>query len=238
MQRIALEMPADGYRRITPEWQRRGLEANYTRVLRLMHDDTLLCLRKKAFVRTTDSPHRFMRYPHLLPALAVSGVNPLWVADITSMRLQREFVSLAVILDGYSRRCIGWALARSLEAELALVALRMALATRQVQPGLVHHSNRGVQYASHAYTNRLQEPGIRLSMSRGGNPYAHAQAESLIKTLTYEEVYMVEYQDLAEARVRIGHFLDTVYNRKRLHSALGYVPPVEFEPWHGPPSEA
>jgi putative transposase len=238
IQSIALEMPAYGYRRITHELQRRGLEANHKRVLRLMHEDNLLCLRKKAFVRTTDSQHRFMRYPNLLPALAVSGVNQLWVADITYVRLQREFVYLAVILDGYSRRCIGWALDRSLEAELALVALRMALATRQVRPGLVHHSDRGVQYASHAYTNRLKEHGIRISMSRGGNPYDNAQAESFIKTLKYEEVYMFEYQDLAEARVRIGHFLDTVYNRKRLHSALGYLPPVEFEQLHGPPSEA
>jgi transposase InsO family protein len=229
IQAIAVEMPAYGYRRITHELRRQGVGVNHKRVLRLMREDNLLCLRTKGFVRTTDSAHDDVVYPNLLPELPVNGLDQLWGADITSVRLQQEFVYLAVLLDAYSRRCIGWALDRSLEAELALAALRMALATRPIRPGLVHHSDRGVQYASHAYTNLLKEHGIRISMSRPGNPYDNAQLESFIKTLKYEEVYLFEYQNLAEARGRIGHFIEEVYNAKRLHSALGYRPPVEFE---------
>ena len=207
---------------------------NHKRVLRLMREDNLLCLRKQGFVRTTNAQHGFAVYPNLIPELTLSAPNQLWVADITYVRLQREFIYVAVILDAYSRRCIGWALDCSLEAKLALVALRMALAAREVRPGLVHHSDRGVQYASHAYTNRLKEYGIRISMSRTGNPYDNAQAESFIKTLKYEEVYLFEYQTLAEARGRIGQFMEAVYNEKRLHSALGYRPPAEFERLLGP----
>jgi putative transposase len=143
--------------------------------------------------------------------------------------LLREFVYLAVILDAYSRRCIGWALAPYLDAELAVEALRMALATRRVEPGLVHHSDRGVQYASSAYTDLFKERGISISMSRRGNPYDNAQAERFMRPLKYEEVYLLEYETMAEARARISHFLEDVYNQKRLHSAIGYVPPAEFE---------
>jgi putative transposase len=229
VQEIALEMPAYGYRRITHALRRRGVPVNHKRVLRVMREDNLLCLRKRAFVRTTDSTHPFVVYPNLLPELTVSGLDQLWVADITYIRLQQEFVYLAVLLDAYSRRCIGWALERYLEAELALAALQMAMATRPIRPGLVHHSDRGVQYASQAYTTRLQAHGVRISMSRTGNPYDNAQAESFIKTLKYEEVHLCEYQNFAEARGRIGQFIEEVYNEKRLHSALGYRPPAEFE---------
>jgi putative transposase len=229
IQAIAVEMPAYGYRRITHELRLQGVGVNHKRVLRLMREDNLLCLRTKGFVRTTDSAHDYVVYANLLPELPVNGLDQLWVADITYVRLQQEFVYLAVLLDAYSRRCIGWALDRSLEAELALAALRMALATRPLRPGLVHHSDRGVQYASHAYTNLLKAHGIRISMSRTGNPYDNAQVESFIKTLKYEEVYLFEYQNLAEARGRIGHFIEEVYHAKRLHSALGYRPPAEFE---------
>lgn len=234
IQDIALEMPAYGYRRITHELHRRGLVVNHKRVRRLMREDNLLCLRKRPFVRTTDSAHPFAVYPNLLPQLTVTGLDQLWVADLTYIRLQQEFVYLAILLDAYSRRCIGWALERYLEAELALAALRMALATRAIRPGLVHHSDRGVQYASQAYTNLLQAYGIRISMSRTGNPYDNAQAESFIKTLKYEEVYLCEYQNLTDARGRIGQFIEEVYNEKRLHSALGYRPPAEFERLLGP----
>jgi putative transposase len=229
IQALAMEMPAYGYRRVTHELRRRGLAVNHKRVVRLMREDNLLCLRKRGFVRTTDSAHPFVVYPNLLPELPVNSVDQLWVADITYIRLQQEFVYLAVLLDAYSRRCIGWALERYLEAELALATLRMALATRAIRPGLVHHSDRGVQYASQAYTNLLKAHGIRISMSRTGNPYDNAQAESFIKTLKYEEVYLFEYQNLTDARGRIGQFIEEVYNEKRLHSALGYRPPAEFE---------
>jgi putative transposase len=234
IQALAMEMPAYGYRRVTHELRRRGLAVNHKRVVRLMREDNLLCLRKRGFVRTTDSAHPFVVYPNLLPELPVNGVDQLWVADITYIRLQQEFVYLAVLLDAYSRRCIGWALERYLEAELALATLRMALATRAIRPGLVHHSDRGVQYASQAYTNLLKAHGIRISMSRTGNPYDNAQAESFIKTLKYEEVYLFEYQNLTDARGRIGQFIEEVYNEKRLHSALGYRPPAEFERLLGP----
>jgi len=229
IQRIALEWPSYGYRRIAAELHRRGVEANHKRVLRLMRADNLLCLRKRSFIRTTDSRHTLARYPNLVPELMVTSINQLWVADITYIRLLREFVYLAVILDAFSRRCIGWALESYLEAELALSALRMALRERRVESGLVHHSDQGVQYASLAYTELLKEQGIRISMSRRGNAYDNAKAESFIKTLKYEESYLFEYETIVEARSRIGHFLEEVYNQKRLHSALGYVPPVEFE---------
>jgi transposase InsO family protein len=229
IQCLALEMSAYGYRRITAELHRRGILANHKRVLRLMRADNLLCLRKKRFIKTTNSDHAFGRHPNLVPGLVVTGVDQLWVADITYVRLLTEFVYLAVILDACSRRCIGWHLDRTLEAELALEALLMALETRTVQPGLVHHSDQGVQYASEDYTQVLKEHGICISMSRRGNPYDNAKAESFMKTLKYEEVHLYEYEDLAQARTRIGYFLEEVYNQKRLHSALGYLPPAEFE---------
>ena len=229
LQRLALQWPMYGYRRLTHALRRQGVVANHKRVLRLLREDNLLCLRPRRGVRTTNSHHGLPTYPNLVPTLRLSGLDQLWVADITYIRLAREFVYLAVVLDAYSRRCIGWALARTLEATLAVTALNQALATRPVEPGLVHHSDQGVQYASTAYTDLLKSHQIRISMSRRGRPQDNAQAESFLKTLKYEEVYLVEYEDLADARVRLGHFLEDVYNRKRLHSALGYRPPAEFE---------
>jgi putative transposase len=229
IQKIAVQMPAYGYRRITAELRRKDWDVNRKRVLRIMREDNLLCLRGRSFVRTTDSAHKLPVYPNLAKDLIVSGLNQLWVADITYIRLQYEFVYLAVILDAHSRRVIGWALGRTLEAELAVDALKMAIRRGRVEPGLVHHSDRGVQYASNAYTDLLKEHGITISMSRRGNPYDNAKAESFMKTLKYEEVYRTEYRDFDEARRRIGQFIESVYNQKRLHSALGYLPPVEFE---------
>jgi putative transposase len=229
IQHIALRWPAYGYRRVHAELVRRGWKINHKRILRLMRSDNLLCVRRRKFVFTTDSRHGLPIYPNLIEGLVVTSIDQLWVADITYIRLQWEFVYLAVLLDAFSRRCLGWALQRSLEAVLALEALRMALRQRRPKPGLVHHSDRGVQYASRDYTAELQQHGVRISMSRSASPYDNAQAESFMKTLKYEEVYRTEYRSLEDARASIGEFLDKIYNRERLHSALGYRPPLEFE---------
>jgi len=229
MQRIAVEFPFYGWRRIQKELKDRGWVVNHKRVRRLMREDNLLCLRRRKFTVTTDSNHDRPVYPNLAGELELTGLNQLWVADITYIRLEREFVYLAVVLDAFSRRVIGWALDRSLEAELTLAALRMALRERQPTPRLVHHSDRGVQYASGDYTDLLKEHQIRISMSRKGNPYDNATCESFMKTLKYDEVHRQEYRDLGEARSCIERFLEKVYNQKRLHSALGYCSPVKFE---------
>jgi len=239
IQRIALEFPSYGRPRITAELHRRGWEANHKRVHRIMAEDNLLCLRRRRFVTTTNSNHDRPVYPNLARHIELTGINQLWVADITYIRLETEFVYLAVMLDAYSRRVIGWALDRSLEDELTLAALRMALTNRLPPPGLIHHSDRGVQYASKDYTDLLKAREIQISMSRKGNPYDNAACESFMKTLKYEEVHRQEYRDLAEARSSIQHFLERVYNQKRLHSALGYRPPAEFEQnLRTPPPEA
>ena len=229
MQKIAVESPAYGYRRMTATLRKRGYDINHKRVLRMMREDNLLCVRRRSFVATTDSRHNLPVYPNLARQTVPKAINQLWVADITYIRLRTEFVYLAVVLDAFSRRVIGWALGRTLEAELALAALRMALVERKPQPGLVHHSDRGVQYASAQYTEMLKQHRVQISMSRKGNPYDNAACESFMKTLKYEEVYRTEYRDFHEARRGIGEFLERVYNQQRLHSALGYVPPAEFE---------
>jgi transposase InsO family protein len=211
IQRIALEMPCYGYRRITAELRRRSFKINHKAVLRLMREDNLLCLRRKrAFVVTTDARHTQPVYPNLARDLRPDSINQLWVADITYIRLAHEFIYLAVILDAFSRRVIGWALERYLDAELTLQALRLALRTREMTPGLVHHSDRGVQYACADYIELLIKSGIRISMSRAANPYDNAQCERFMRTLKYEEVYLSDYDTLAEARRSIKHFLERV----------------------------
>jgi len=229
IQRIALEWPCYGRPRITAELRHQGWTVNPKLVYRLMREDNLLCIRKRKFVVTTDSNHTRRIYPNLAEGLILTAPDQLWRADITYIRLRDEFVFLAVILDAYSRRVIGWALDRTMEDELTLTALRMALSRRAVQAGLVHHSDRGSQYASHDYTDLLKTNGIDISMSRKGNPWDNAACESFMKTLKYEEVHRNEYRDLAEARASIRQFLEKIYNQKRLHSALGYLPPAEFE---------
>ena len=229
MQNIALESPSYGYRRITVELRRRNFDVNHKRVLRMMREDNLLCVRRRAFVTTTDSRHDLPIYPNLARDMELTAVNQLWVADITYIRLREEFVYLSVMLDAYSRRVIGWALGRTLEGELAASALRMALFSRRPAPGLVHHSDRGVQYASGSYTELLKDHEITISMSRKGNPYDNAACESFMKTLKYDEVYRNEYRDFEEARRSMSEFLGIVYNQQRLHSALGYCTPAEFE---------
>jgi putative transposase len=229
IQQVALRWPAYGYRRVHAELLRQGWRVNHKPILRLMRVDNLLCMRRRKFFLTTNSRHGLPIYPNLAEAMVLTDIDQLWVADITYIRLQAEFVYLAILLDAFSRRCIGWALRRSLEAALVLEALRMSLVRRHPRPGLVHHSDRGVQYASRDYTALLEQHGVRISMSRLATPYDNAQAESFIKTLKYEEVYRTEYRDLEEAKALIGQFLEKVYNRQRLHSALSYRPPLEFE---------
>lgn len=229
IQRIALDFPCYGWPRITAELEKRGWQANHKRVYRIMREDNLLCLRRRKFVVTTNSNHTRPVYPNLARGMTLTGINQLWVADITYIRLELEFVYLAVILDVFSRRVIGWELDRTLEDELTIAALRMALETRSPAPGLVHHSDRGVQYASGDYTDLLKNRQITISMSRKGNPYDNAFCESFMKTLKYDEVHRQEYRDLAEARASIEHFIERVYNQKRLHSALGYTAPADFE---------
>ena len=226
---IALAMPAYGYRPMTAELQRRGWRVNRKRVLRLMRQDQLLCRPRRSFIATTDSRHSLKIFPNLARELKVTDIDQLWVADLTYIRLPREFVYLAVVLDAFSRRVIGWTLDRHLTTELTLKALQQALATRSVKIGLVHHSDRGVQYAAADYVSLLVKHQIRISMSRLGNPYDNAKAERFMRTIKYEEVHLTEYETLIEARASIRRFIEDVYNRKRLHSALGYRPPVEFE---------
>jgi putative transposase len=238
IQRVALEgRRLRGYRYVCRQLRRDGMIVNHKRVLRLMRQDNLLCLKRRPFVPvTTDSQHGWRVVPNLARDLRLTGLDQLWVADITYIRLQEEFAYLALVLDAFSRRVVGWALANHLQASLAIEALAMALATRRPTWGsLVHHSDRGVQYACGDYTSLLDAHGIQASMSRVGNPYDNAKAESPIKTLKYEEIIGADYRDIRHARRRIGTFIEEVYNRQRLHSALDYRPPVEFEALHRAP---
>jgi putative transposase len=219
-----------GYRMLTALLRREGRVVNHKRVLRLMREDNLLSLRRMRYVFTTDSRHNWPIYPNLARYVTLTGLNQLWVADITFIRLRSEFIYLAVVLDAYSRRVIGWDLGRTLHAELAIRALQMALSERNWKAEeLIHHSDQGVQYASSDYTQILDQAEIQISMSRRGNPYDNARAERFMRTLKEEEVHGTEYQDLEDARGRIGEFLEQVYNRQRLHSALRYLTPEEFE---------
>ncbi len=226
---IILEFSGYGYRRVTHTLQRAGWKVNHKRVLRIMREESGHGHLKRHFVHTTDSRHHFPIYPNLVNGRTPDAPDVIWVADLTYISLRSEFVYLATILDAYSRRCVGWNLSTRIDTNLALGALEEALATRDVKPVLIHHSDRGVQYASSAYTERLMSMGVQISMSAKGNAYDNAKAESFFKTLKQEEVYLKQYQTFEEASANIGQFIDDVYNTKRLHSSLGYMPPIEFE---------
>lgn len=230
IERIVLDFPGYGYRRVTHALRRAGWgPINHKRVLRVMRQESLLCQLKRRFIVTTDSAHGYRAYPNLLKGAVLDRLDQAWVADITYIRLPAAFVYLACILDACSRRCIGWKLSRQIDTRLTLAALEMAIERRQPQIGLIHHSDRGVQYASGEYVGRLEEIGARVSMSATGNPYDNAKAESFFKTLKREEVYLKDYQTFADAEANLGQFIEDVYNTKRLHSSLGYLPPAEFE---------
>ena len=231
IQRLALANRRYGYRRIAALLGREGWVANHKRVLRLMREDNLLSLRERAFVpQTTDSKHGWRVVPNLARGMELTGLDQLWVADITYVHLAEEFAYLAIVLDAHSRKVVGWALETHLRAELALAALAMAVAARRPVPGsLIHHSDRGVQYACGDYTAKLKEHDITASMSRVGNPYDNAKAERFMRTLKEEEVDGSTYRNVEEARAGIGRFIETVYNRQRLHSALDYLAPEEYE---------
>ncbi len=229
IERIALEFPRYGYRRITHQLKREGITVNHKRVLRLMRESSLLVVAKRKWVKTTDSNHRYPIYPNLVKDFILTGINQIWVVDITYIRILLGFVYLAVILDAFSRKALGYCISKSLDAELALSALCMAIQRRIPQRGVIHHSDQGVQYASKDYTDELLKHGFKISMSRKGNPYDNAKAESFMKTLKSEEVYLWDYSTFEDTQKRIPYFIDAVYNQKRLHSSLGYLPPDEFE---------
>jgi len=231
MRQIALEFPKYGYRRMAKELRRREVIANHKKVLGIMREENLLVRKKKFRPIATNSSHGLPKYPNLVKGLTLTGINQGWVSDITYISLLYEFVYLAVIMDLFSRRCIGWALSRNPDSELTLHALNMAIALRGEAnvKDCIHHSDQGVQYAAKAYVDRLKQVGIQPSMGEKGNSYENAHAESFIKTIKSEEVYMNEYETMEDAYCNIKQFIEKVYNKKRLHSSIGYKPPIEFE---------
>jgi len=226
---LVVVFPGYGYRRVTQALVRDGWQVNHKRVLRVMREESLLCRLERRFVVTTESGHAMRTYPNLLRGLPLRAPDEAWVADITYIRLPTTYVYLACILDAWSRRCIGWCLSRTIDTSLSLAALEHALAQRSPAPGFLHHSDRGSQYASAAYVARLNAAGAQISMSAVGNPYDNAKAESFFKTLKREEVYLQQYETFQDAETNLRQFIEDTYNAKRLHSRLGYVPPIEFE---------
>ena len=227
---IVIEFPGYGYRRVTKHLQHEGGLINHKRILRIMHNSDLLCALERSFkVTTTDSNHGYPRYPNLAKEIELTGVNQLWVADITYIRITRGFVYLAMIMDAYSRKIVGYALSENIDTDLALSALKAALETRKPAAGCVHHSEQGIQYCSKEYTDYLHNNEFGISMSRRGNCYDNAKAESFFKTLKREEVYLWDYQTIDDVRKSVSHFVEQVYNAKRLHSSLGYCAPDVFE---------
>jgi len=226
---IACEFPRYGYRRMTKQLHRDGFLVNHKKVLRIMRENSLLCSVKRKWIKTTDSVHPFRRYPNLIKNKIARLPNRIWAADITYIRIMTAFVYLAVILDAFSRKVVGYAISKSLSCDLTIQALKSAISSRKPAHGCIHHSDQGIQYASKEYVDVLEANGFQISMSAKGNPYDNAMAESFIKTLKHEEVYLWEYETFDDVAERLPHFIEKVYNSKRLHSSLGYVPPDEFE---------
>jgi putative transposase len=229
IEEITEEFPQYGYRKVTRELHRSSVPVNHKKVHRIMREKGLLVHKAKRFVKTTDSNHSYPVYPNLIKNRAVSSLNQVWVADITYIRITSAFVYLAVILDLCSRKAIGYAISRNIDTALSLAALRMAIQNRNPPGGVIHHSDQGVQYAAHDYIDELRNHGFQISMSRKGNPYDNAFAESFMKTIKTEEVYLWEYRTLEDVQRRLPYFIEQVYNQKRLHASLDYVPPVEYE---------
>jgi putative transposase len=226
---ICIELAGYGYRRVAAQLRREGIIVNHKKVLRLMRESDLLCQVKRRWTRTTDSSHGFPVYPNLVKGKKATGVNQVWLADITYIRIRRGFVYLAAILDACSRKVIGYTISDRLDTDLVMGALRLAIENRNLGDGVIHHSDQGVQYASHDYTDELKKHGFQISMARKGNPYDNAMMESFFKTLKHEEVYLYEYDTIDDVKARVSHFIEQVYNVKRLHSAIGLRPPEEYE---------
>ena len=226
---IALEFPSYGYRRVTAALAREDMIVNHKKVYRIMKSENILCKIRRSFRKTTNSNHNFVKYPNLIKGIIPLGINEIWHADITYIRLRASFAYLAALIDGLSRKVVGYALGRTLCAELTVQALLDALSNRNISGELTHHSDQGIQYCSQEYINILQKNNIKISMSERANPYDNAKMESFFRTLKVEEVYMFEYDNFEEALGGLTNFIEKVYNSKRLHSSLGYMPPEEFE---------